>query len=42
MCPKYGLPVYSSVDELPDRAKYIFPSNENFIGRAENECAAIC
>ena len=39
MCPKYSLPIYSSVDELPDTAKYIFSSNENFIGRVENECA---
>ena len=40
MCSKYGLPVYSSVEELPDTAKTILPSNENFIDRAEKECAA--
>lgn len=40
MCSKYGLPVYSSVDELPDTAKIILPSNENFIDKAEKECAA--
>lgn len=40
MCSKYGLPVYSSVEELPDTAKIILPSNENFIDRAEKECAA--
>ena len=40
MCSKYGLPVYSSVENLPDTAKIILPSNENFIDRAEKECAA--
>ena len=40
ICSKYGLPVYSSVEELPDTAKIILPSNENFIERAEKECAA--
>jgi len=34
------LPIYTSIDSLPNNAKWILPSNENFISRAERECAA--
>ncbi len=38
-CAAIGLPIYTSIEQLPDSAKYILPSNENFIDRAEKECA---
>ena len=39
-CAKLGLPIYTSIDALPPNAEWILPSNENFISRAERECAA--